>query len=216
MATTEETTPFNQEDDAISSVASAAPEEGELEEGEIEPPALHPLEHGWTLWFDNPSGKSRQAAWGSSIKPVYTVSTVEDFWCLYNNINPPSKLVPGADLHLFKNKIEPKWEDPICSNGGKWTINCSRGKSDTYWLYTLLGMIGEQFEYGDEICGVVVNVRAKQERISIWTKDAHNEAAQVSIGRQWKEMLECKDSIGFLVHDDVKRLDKNAKNRYSA
>lgn len=42
-------------------------------------------------------------------------------------------------------------------------------------------MIGEQFEYGDEICGAVVSVRAKQERVAIWTKNASNEAAQVFI-----------------------------------
>ena len=40
-------------------------------------------------------------------------------------------------------------------------------------------MIGEQFDHGDEICGAVVNVRARQERVSIWTKNAENEAAQV-------------------------------------
>jgi ribosomal protein S1 len=42
-----------------------------------------------------------------------------------------------------------------------------------------LGMIGEQFDEGDEICGAVVSVRAKQDKISIWTKTASNEAAQV-------------------------------------
>jgi hypothetical protein len=56
---------------------------------------------------------------------------------LYNNIHRPSKLVVGADFHCFKEKIEPKWEDPICANGGKWTISCVRGKSDTLWLHTV-------------------------------------------------------------------------------
>lgn len=41
-------------------------------------------------------------------------------------------------------------------------------------------MIGEQFEHGDEICGAVVNVRTRQEKISVWTKNATNEAAQVT------------------------------------
>ncbi|KAF9620871.1 hypothetical protein IFM89_015112 [Coptis chinensis] len=40
----------------------------------------HPLEHAWTFWFDNPSAKSRQATWGSSIRPIYTFSTAELFW----------------------------------------------------------------------------------------------------------------------------------------
>jgi len=43
-------------------------------------------------------------------------------------------------------------------------------------------MLGEQFDHGDDICGAVVNVRAKQEKISIWTKNGLNEASQVSVG----------------------------------
>ncbi|XP_008775281.1 eukaryotic translation initiation factor 4E-1-like [Phoenix dactylifera] len=197
-------------------------EEGEIaRDGSAEPPVScrdarpHPLEHSWTFWFDNPSAKSKQAAWGSSIRPVHTFATVEDFWSLYNNIRQPSKLVVGADFHCFKYKIEPKWEDPVCANGGKWTISCSRGKSDTFWLHTLLAMIGEQFDYGDEICGAVVSVRGKQEKIALWTKNAADETAQLSIGRQWKEFLDCKDTIGFMFHDDAKKLDKAAKNRYT-
>lgn len=71
-----------------------AEEDEELEEGEIvgaddldasnlsaaivhQP---HPLEHSWTFWFDNPSAKSKQATWGASIRPIYTFSTVEEFW----------------------------------------------------------------------------------------------------------------------------------------
>nr|DAD48118.1 TPA_asm: hypothetical protein HUJ06_018055 [Nelumbo nucifera] len=41
-------------------------------------------------------------------------------------------------------------------------------------------MIGEQFEHGEEICGAVINVRGKQEKISLWTKNASNETAQVT------------------------------------
>lgn len=61
-------------------------EEGEIVAGDSDaatamaPPPRHPLEHSWTFWFDNPSAKSKQAAWGSSIRPIYTFSTVEDFW----------------------------------------------------------------------------------------------------------------------------------------
>lgn len=56
---------------------------------------------------------------------------------LYNNIRHPSKLANGADLYCFKHNIEPKWEDPICANGGKWTMNFPKEKSDKSWLYTV-------------------------------------------------------------------------------
>ncbi|MBA0691286.1 hypothetical protein Goari_008920 [Gossypium aridum] len=118
----------------------------------------HQLEHLWTFWFDNPSAKSKHATWGSSMRAIYTFSTVEQFWSyvivkecclccchsstffyysLYNNIHHPSKLAVGADFHCFKYKIEPKWEDPVCANGGKWSITFHRGKSDRCWLYTV-------------------------------------------------------------------------------
>ncbi|PIA41371.1 hypothetical protein AQUCO_02200057v1 [Aquilegia coerulea] len=175
----------------------------------------HPLEHSWTFWFDNASTKSKQATWGTSTRAIHTFATVEEFWSLYNNIHHPSKLAVGADFYCFNHKIEPKWEDPICANGGNWTITFSRGKADTSWLYTLLAMIGEQFDHGDEICGAVVNVRNKQEKISLWTKNAQNEAAQLSIGKQWKSFLDCNENIGFILHDDALKQGRAAKNKYN-
>ena len=47
---------------------------------------------------------------------------------LYNNIKPPSWLPAGTDFHLFKAGIEPKWEDPTCEHGGKWTILVPQGR----------------------------------------------------------------------------------------
>lgn len=40
----------------------------------------HALETKWTLWFDNPNGKQKQATWGQTLRAVYTFDTVEDFW----------------------------------------------------------------------------------------------------------------------------------------
>ncbi|XP_065879280.1 eukaryotic translation initiation factor 4E-1-like [Euphorbia lathyris] len=219
LPTTEETVNPKSLDD----VNNDEPEEGEIldddESSSKKSTAViyepHLLENQWTFWFDNPSAKSKQATWGSSMRPVFTFGTVEEFWSVYNNIHHPSKLAVGADFYCFKYKIEPKWEDPICSNGGKWTITFSKGKSDTSWLHTLLAMIGEQFDHGDEICGAVVNVRARQEKVSIWTKNAPNEAAQLSIGKQWKEFLDYNETIGFIFHDDAKKHDRGAKNRYT-
>lgn len=59
---------------------------------------------------------------------------------LYNNIKPPSWLQPGTDFHLFKEGIQPKWEDPSCENGGKWTILVPRGNKqilDKFWLHSV-------------------------------------------------------------------------------
>lgn len=57
-------------------------------------------------------------------------------------------------------------------------------------------MIGEQFDHGDEICGAVVNVRNRQEKIALWTKNAANEVAQVTFfckSFRFGGMRECRD-----------------------
>lgn len=47
----------------------------------------HKLERKWTFWFDNIS-KPKQgaaAAWGSSMRKVYTFDSVEEFWWYATN-----------------------------------------------------------------------------------------------------------------------------------
>lgn len=80
-----------QSDNNKSRVRGENNEQEDLEEGEIinddddaassaKAIVNHPLEHSWTFWFDNASAKSKQTAWGSSMRTIYTFSTVEEFW----------------------------------------------------------------------------------------------------------------------------------------
>nr|QNT12792.1 eukaryotic translation initiation isoform factor 4E-S [Nicotiana tabacum] len=174
----------------------------------------HKLERRWTFWFDNQSKPKQGAAWGSSLRKAYTFETVEEFWSLYDQIFKPSKLTANADFHLFKAGIEPKWEDPECASGGKWTVTSSRKANlETMWLETLMALVGEQFDESEEICGVVASVRRSQDKLSLWTKTASNEAIQVSIGRKWKEIIDA-EKISYSFHDDSKR-ERSAKSRYT-
>ena len=46
-------------------------------------------------------------------------------------------------------------------------------------ILQLMALIGEQFDDSEEICGVVASVRQRQDKLSLWTKSASNEAVQV-------------------------------------
>lgn len=64
------------------------------------------------------------------------------------------------------------WEDPRNINGGRWlvTVEKAKGKDkvDEYWLDLLIAMLGEQFdELGDLVCGAVVNIRQKGDKVEI-------------------------------------------------
>ncbi|KAL0662294.1 hypothetical protein Bca4012_099131 [Brassica carinata] len=158
----------------------------------------HKLERKWCFWFDNQSKQEQGAAWGASLRKACTFDTVEDFWgcvflllllhflifrlcidLLHETIFIPSKLTPNAEIHMFKAGVEPKWEDPECANGGKWTYvvaNSRKQALDKAWLETLMALIGEQFDEADEICGLVASVRQKQDKLSLWTRTKSNEA----------------------------------------
>ncbi|KAI9386712.1 hypothetical protein POPTR_010G066700v4 [Populus trichocarpa] len=195
--------------------AAAASIEGSATET-IEKPLPHKLERKWTFWFDNQSKPNQGAAWGTSLRKIFSFDTVEEFWCLYEQIFKPSKLPVNADFHLFRAGIEPKWEDPVCATGGKWSVTSSgKANLDTMWLETLMALIGEQFDEADEICGVVASVRRqRQDKLALWTKTAANEAVQMSIGRKWKEVIDVTNKITYSFHDDSKR-ERNAKSRYN-
>ena len=79
----------------------------------------------------------------------------------------------GCDYSLFKDGIEPMWEDEKNKRGGRWLITLNkqqrRSDLDRFWLETLLCLIGESFDdYSDDVCGVVVNIRANGDKT--WTR----------------------------------------------
>eukprot|EP00743_Colponemidia_sp_Colp-15_P003841 GILK01004145.1.p1 GENE.GILK01004145.1~~GILK01004145.1.p1 ORF type:complete len:241 (-),score=30.89 GILK01004145.1:217-879(-) len=182
----------------------------------------HPLQHRWALWYDNPGKKVSQTSWGESLKKLVMVDTVEDFWCVFNNIIPPSRLPARSNYHLFKDGVEPQWEDPANAKGGKWVVNIprrDRERLDDMWLYLMLALIGENFdEDSDEICGCVVSLRKQEDKVAIWTRTAEAERSALRIGRIFKQILELPDhiKIGYQAHSDAMRTDRsfNNANRY--
>jgi len=209
----------------------------EKEEGEITPPpksstagdaavptavggeTKHPLENAWTLWFDNPQAMkgSKSSNWGNSMRTVYTFATVEEFWCLYNNIITPSHLTHGVDFHCFKEGVKPKWEDPRCINGGEWKLSVLRKDLDTFWLHSLLAIIGEQLPHSELVLGVGISVRDKgRDRVVLWTDQADQESEQIALARAWKDLLGTSNKIGFIACEDSIKEERKARERYSA
>eukprot|EP00281_Chroomonas_sp_CCMP1168_P030528 CAMPEP_0206241818 /NCGR_PEP_ID=MMETSP0047_2-20121206/16712_1 /ASSEMBLY_ACC=CAM_ASM_000192 /TAXON_ID=195065 /ORGANISM="Chroomonas mesostigmatica_cf, Strain CCMP1168" /LENGTH=219 /DNA_ID=CAMNT_0053666767 /DNA_START=113 /DNA_END=772 /DNA_ORIENTATION=- len=174
----------------------------------------HPLQNQWVLWFDNPVKRLGAKDWSSNLKKVATFDVVEDFWGVFNNVRPPSRLNAGSNYHLFKTGIEPMWEHPANELGGKWTYSIAKkdGKKviDDMWLYTALALIGENFDAGDQLCGAVISLRKAGDRVAVWTRNAEEQAAVMEIGEQFKAAIaECLQaevpagSIEYHVHNDA-------------
>merc|ERR1712198_328663 len=171
----------------------------------------HPLQNAWTLWFFK-NDKSR--SWEENQRPIITVTTVEDFWSLYNHIEVASRLPPGSDYSLFKEGIFPDWEDPRNAPGGRWMINVDKKHRvdylDTYWLEILFFLIGEHADqHAHQVNGAVVNVRGKGDKLAVWLADASQTDSIIRIGKMLKERLgiDPGEKIGFNIHTE-----ENAKS----
>ncbi|XP_016943741.3 eukaryotic translation initiation factor 4E1 [Drosophila suzukii] len=157
-------------------------------------PKKHKLQNEWTLWLVE---YDPLTTWEDMLRKIDTFGTVEDFWNLYFRIDPPSKLKKGCDYMLFKKNIPPMWEDPANRQGGRWAVFIQKGHKtdlDIIWLDVLLCLIGEVCENYDHICGALVRIRKKIDKISIWTKDDKDAEAIQEIGRKLREVVRFKSS----------------------
>ena len=78
------------------------------------------------------------------------------------------------------------WEDDFNRNGGKWVCQMSKQVSkeqlDDMWLSTMLALVGEGYEECEEVCGAVVSIRNKADKIAMWTRNWNNQYAVEHIG----------------------------------
>jgi len=198
---------------AENSVVSASPSP--------QPIIKHPLKNRWAMWyFKNDKSKD----WKDNQRNVYSFDTVEDFWALYNHMLQPSELQSGCDYSLFKEGIEPMWEDASNKNGGRWLINSMKQQRqyflDRFWMETLLILVGEVFEAAsDEVCGTVINIRPKGDKLGIWTRDAEEQEKNMVIGRGLREKLGLPKQVqlGFQAHKDtITKYGSITPNKYFA
>ena len=180
-------------------------------------PASIPLQDSWTLWyFKNDKSK----AWSENLQEVYTVSTVQEFWGLINQIQPVSRLPPGCDYSLFKKGIRPEWEDVKNKEGGRWMINLSKHHKnlDDLWIDAMLSLIGaETFDgHSEKANGVTINIRPRQNKIGLWVADDSNPAETIDIGTKFKRSLEGLGSINadFQLHNDTSNKGR-PRNKYT-
>ncbi|XP_055929013.1 eukaryotic translation initiation factor 4E-1A-like [Argiope bruennichi] len=183
--------------------------ENETAPGEQNPELMikHPLQNMWSLWFYK---NDRTKSWEENLMEIITFDTVEDFWALYNHLEVVSKIPVGCDYALFKHGIKPMWEDTRNKQGGRWLLNVQKSQRNSdlnnYWLEILLCLIGEAFgEHSDDVCGAVVQIRNKGDKLAVWTADVKHHDSIMKIGQIIKERLNLhpRNMIGYEAHADT-------------
>ncbi|KAF8700037.1 Eukaryotic initiation factor 4E, partial [Rhizoctonia solani] len=198
-------------------------EQGEIEEGksEVDTSVLHPLRHKWTFYFDSKPPPPRTTGespvpytpsntetgeYEAGLKVVGKFRTVEDFCRLFNWLKPPSKLERSSNYHMFKEDIKPMWEDPANANGGKWVITMRNNPVllDRCWSWLAMGLVGQELDdREDMICGAVVSLRSRIDRIQLWIRQKDDVERVNAIGKKLVKLLDLDREPGIQLEFQV-------------
>uniref|UniRef100_V9IFK5 Eukaryotic translation initiation factor 4E type 3 n=2 Tax=Apis cerana TaxID=7461 RepID=V9IFK5_APICE len=76
----------------------------------------------------------------------------------------------------MRDERYPLWEEPVNQNGGTWRLKCHKSDTEKIWKEMVLAAIGEQFAEcvaeGDEVCGITVSIRDREDLVQIWNTNA--------------------------------------------
>merc|ERR1719499_267 len=182
---------------------------------ELDPDTVHKLQFNWSIWYSAPTSDVTKRGWLKRHQKLIDMTTVQDFWRVFNNFVAPSALDEGADIHFFRQNVEPEWEDHYNTQGGAFqlflhlqTTNFAQlaEHADAVWLNILLHMIGDHFDDADEIVGLIVSKRHKGFRFSLWIKTASDVDARKRIAKQLRRISDSDNTnrIKFMSHEDSK------------
>lgn len=135
----------------------------------------------------------------NSQQSVINIGSIEQLWLSLSSIKKSYELPIGSELLIFKSGVNPVWEDPINTKGGRWVFRFSRRSNNNevnhelvkkvrhrtslIWerliLKVLSGSIFPQSNYSEEIqelllndiSGLVLSVRKDEDIISIWNSN---------------------------------------------
>nr|AGM32090.1 eukaryotic initiation factor 4E family protein [Coptotermes formosanus] len=165
----------------------------------------HDLQFEWTFWYLIPNRtNSKNTRWEDFLKELLDFHSFEDFWGIYNAVEPAKNLPKGCRYYVFRKGVRPLWEDVENSKGFdihvEYPIKRKNGTefqdSDEIqkkWLDVLLTVLAYPTPLYDCINGVEYNSRRDTIRIGVWTKEIDDSKKEV-VMKEISKVLQLKDS----------------------
>lgn len=186
----------------------------------------HPLWSSFTLWtLHHNKQNTTSDNYSSSLQPIVTFNTIEQFYSVYNYMKKPSVVYNTSTqqqsqpsqqqqqqhnndtiiYHIFRDSIQPLWEDQANSNGGSLRIRIKKHISqhnnnninyiDRIYEDILLAIIGDTYNIGHSINGVILSSKNNEYVIQIWNNDSSDTQSIDKLKQMIKHVLNIPQHI---------------------
>jgi translation initiation factor 4E len=157
-------------------------------------PLGYPLQTKWTFWYDKKMHippptqplsqrelQEQTATYRNQLTKLGSFETIDQFTKLYAYLATPSALGKNVNYHMFRHEIVPMWES--YPQGGCWMVKIKKNGElvDRLWEQLVFATICEEF-HEPNVVGVVLNMRPREDVLSVWNRDSSNQRAKLAIG----------------------------------
>eukprot|EP00760_Papus_ankaliazontas_P017421 PhM_4_TR17238/c0_g1_i1/m.5417 len=151
------------------------------------------LAGSWVFWMDEWHKDTASGQLTQTAKKMGVVATAREFWVHMDQVSTAS-IPASSSLHIFRDGVSPKWEDPANVNGGHFRIRELSGSEHLthVWVQMAMAVVGGDFTHKDLITGVTFSKKRNFNMICLWLSSASTE-----------EVYTCRDTIARLAQREM-------------
>lgn len=161
------------------------------------PNKLSLLPSRWALWYDSRDAIKKSVdteEFKKNLQQLTTYNSLQDFYVSWERTETRVAPDDQATYFVFKEGIEPLWEDPNNIEGGQWVIlvqakPANLQKTMIWWNALVAGMILGNFGCEDDICGASLSLRGWGHMITLWNRNSEDKKAIESVASHLKALF---------------------------
>jgi hypothetical protein len=139
----------------------------------------------WCLWYHHDKDNWKI----NGFKNIYTISSTEKFWQLYNNWEKLGG-INQKQYFLMQKNIGPLWEDVQNKNGGCWSFKIHEAQAQELWDDLSIYLITENLsKKQNNITGLSICLKKNNHSvIKIWNRNSKDNSLSLlndNILKKW-------------------------------
>lgn len=161
------------------------------------------LSNIWKVWYYHRNNRQEAVHWMANQKVIFQLETVGDVFKMVRGVVPLEDLDINQDIAIFKDNIEPWYEDPANEFGGQWTVAVKKDreyseKLERVWAAMMSFCLLPDSPYREIINGFSFAIRGSvYSRCYVWLKNCDEVDLILEIGARIAAIAKLDDPFLF-------------------